>query len=106
MFKIEEGLIASYRLSLRLSKVIARLPATILASRRKANLEQLDTAMKERASLLKDILVNGAVPGQCSFVGVNELKNVTKPFAVHFYALKKAVDTASRASKKVKKQER
>ena len=71
----------------------------------KASLEKVDIVMKERASLLKDILVNGTVPGQSSFIGVNELKNVIKSFHVHFFALKKAVDTASRARKKVKKQE-
>ena len=105
LLKIEEGRIASYRLSLRMSKVIARLPATILASRRKASLEEMDIVMKERASLLKDIVVNGTVPGQSSFIGVNELHNVIKSCRVHFFALLKAVDTASRARKKVKKQE-
>ena len=99
-------MIASYRLSLRLSKAIARLPATILASRRKASLEEMDIVMKERVSLLKDILVNGTVPGQSSLIGVNELSNVINPFHVRFFALKKAVGTASRAGKKVKKQER
>ena len=105
LLKIEEGFIASHRLSLKMSKVIARLPATILASRRKARVEKLDIVMKERASLLKDVLVNATVPGQSSFIGVNELKNVIKSFHVHFIALRKAVDTASRAGKKVKKQE-
>ena len=104
-FKIEDSLVASYRLSLRLSKVIARLPATILASRRKASLEEMDIVMKERASLLKDIVVHRTVPGQSGFTGVNELNNVIKSFRVHLFAVVKAVDTASRARKKVKKQE-
>ena len=95
---------ASYRLSLRLRKVIARLPAAILASRRKASLEEMDTVMKERASLLKHIVVNGTVPGPSSFIGVSELNNVIKSFHVHFFALQKAVDTANRACRKVKKQ--
>ena len=102
---IEQGLMASYRLSLRLRKVIARLPATILASRRKASLEEMDIVMKERASLLKDIVVHGTVPGQSGFNGVNELNNVIKSFRVHLFAVVKAVDTASRARRKVKKQE-
>ena len=105
LLKIEEGFIASYRLSLRMSKVIARLPATILASRRKASLEEMDIVMKERASLLKDIVVHRTGPGQSGFIGVNELNNVIKSFRVHLFAVVKAVDTASRARKKVKKQE-
>ena len=105
LLKIEEGFIASHRLSLRMSKVIARLPATILASRRKASLEEMDIVMKERASLLKDIVVHGTGPGQSGFIGVNELNNVIKSFRVHLFAVVKAVDTASRARKKVKKQE-
>ena len=76
MFKIEDILVASYRLSLRLSKVIARLPATILASRRKASLEEMDIVMKERVSLRKHIVVNGTLPGQSSFSGVNALNKL------------------------------
>ena len=94
-----------YRLSLRLSKVIARLPATILASRRKASLEEMDIVMKERAPLLKHIVVHGTLPGQSSFIGVNELKNVIKSFRVRFHDLKKAVGMPSRGRTKVKTQE-
>ena len=81
------------------------MPATILASRRKASLEEMDAVMKERAPLLKHLVAHGTLPGQSSFVDVNELKDVIKSFHVHFHDLKKAVETTSRARKKVKKQE-
>ena len=58
LYKVEEALRGSYALSLKLSKVIAHLPATILGSRHKASLEDMDIVMKERESLLKHIAIN------------------------------------------------
>ena len=55
----------------------------------------------EWASLLKHTVVNGTLPCQSSFIGVNELKNVITSLHVHFHDLKKAVDMASRGRKKV-----
>ena len=57
LYKVE-ALRGSYVLSLKLSKVIAHLPATILGSRHKASLEDMDIVMKERESLLKHIAIN------------------------------------------------
>ena len=57
LYKVEEALRGSYVLSLKLSKVIAHLPATILGSRHKASLEDMDIVMKERESLLKHIAI-------------------------------------------------
>ena len=72
LYKVEVALRGSYVLSLKLSKVIAHLPATILGSRHKASLEDMDIVMKERESLLKHIAINGAVPGQSTAIGVHE----------------------------------
>ena len=105
LIKIEDGLIGSYRLSLRLSKVIARLPATILGSRHRASLEEIDIVMKERASPLNHTVVNGTLPGQSSFIGINDLNNVIKSFHVHLDDLKKAVGMSSRGRTKVGTQE-
>ena len=58
LYKVEEALRGSCVLSLKLSKVIAHLPATILGSRHKASLEDMDIVMKERESLLKHIAIN------------------------------------------------
>ena len=58
LYKVEEALRGSYVLSLKFSKVIARLPATILGSRHKASLEDMDIVMKEREPLLKHLAIN------------------------------------------------
>ena len=73
LYKVE-ALRGSYVLSLKLSKVIAHLPATILGSRHKANLQEMDFVMKEWESLLTHITINGALPGQSTATGVVELK--------------------------------
>ena len=55
----------SYGMALKLSKVIAQLPATILGSKRKDTLKDIDiVVVKEQASLLKHIDVNGTLPSQ------------------------------------------
>ena len=102
--KIEAALMGSSGLSLKLSKVIAQSPATVLGSNGKANMQDVETAVKEQESLLTHIIVNGTLPGQSSFIGVNDLTNVTKPFHVHLDDLTKAVDMASRGRKKVERQ--
>ena len=105
LYKVEEALRGSYVLSLKLSKVIAHLPATILGSRHKASLEDMDTVMKERESLLKHKAINGALPGQSTAIGVHELKNVLESCQVHFDDLRKALDMAAPLLKKVEEQE-
>ena len=77
--KAEEALKGSYILSLKLNKVVAQLPATILASTHKASLEKMDIVGKEQESQLRHISIHGALPGQSRFIGINELKNVLKP---------------------------
>ena len=99
MCKVEEALKGSCGLALNLSKVIAQLPDTALGSNDKVNMQDMEIAVKEQESLTH-IIVNGTLPGQSNFIGVNELKNVIKSFHVHFIALRKAVDTASRAGKR------
>ena len=103
--KIEAALMGSYGLSLRLSKLIAQLPATVLGSNDQVNMQDMEIAVKEQESLLTHIIVNGALPGQSSSIGVNDLTTVIKSFHVHFDDLKNAVDMARPGRKKVKKQE-
>ena len=64
MCKVGEALKGSYGMALKLSKVIAQLLATILGSKRKGSLKEIDIVAKEQASLLKHIDVNGTLPGQ------------------------------------------
>ena len=103
--KVEEALKGSYGLALNLSNVIAQLPATVLGSKDKDSLEEIDTVVKEPESPLKRIAINGTLPGQSTAIGVNELKNVFEPCHVHFDDLKKALDMATPLLKKVEKQE-
>ena len=103
--KAEEALKGSYILSLKLNKVVAQLPATILASTHKASLEKMDIVGKEQESQLRHISIHGALPGQSRFIGINELKNVLKIFHLHFDDVKKAVEMATPLLRKVEKQE-
>ena len=48
----------------------------------------------------------GPCQARARLFGVDDLKNVIKPFQVHFDDLKKAAYMASPGRKKVKKQER
>ena len=98
--KIEAALMGSYGLSLRLSKVSAQSLATALGSNDKVNTQDMEVAVKEQESLLTHIIVNGTLPSQSSFIGVNELKNVINSLHVHFSAVKKAVGTAGKGVKK------
>ena len=52
--------------------------ATILGSKHKVSLEEIDIAVKEQASLLKHLAINVALPGQSRAIGVDELMNVLK----------------------------
>ena len=55
----------SYGMALKLSKVIAQLPATILGSKHRDTLKEIDIiVVKEQASLLKHIDINGTLPSQ------------------------------------------
>ena len=103
--KTEEALRGSYALSLRLSKVIAHLPGTVLGANHRSSLEKMETVGKEQESLLKHIAINGASPGQSKLIGVSELKNVLKSFQMHFDDLKKALEMASPLLKKLDRQE-
>jgi len=70
------------------------------------SLAEIDiVVVKEQESPLEDIAINGTLPGQSKAIGVNELKNVPKPFQVHFGDLKKALGMATSLLKKVDKQE-
>jgi hypothetical protein len=62
--KVEEALKGSYGLALRLSKAIAQLPATVLGSKHRGSLEEIDTVVKEQESLLKHIAITGTFPGK------------------------------------------
>ena len=84
MCKVEEALKGSYGMALKLSKVIAQLLATILGSKHKGSVEKFDSVVKEQASLLKHIAINGTLPGQSRAIGVNELKNALKSHQVQF----------------------
>ena len=103
--KAEEALTGSYVLSLKFSKVIAHLPATILGSEHKRNLDEMDTVMKQRESLLTHIAINGALPGQSTAIGVIELKKCDQVIFMHFDDLKRALEMANHLLKKVDTQE-
>ena len=103
--KTEEALRGSYGLSLKLSKVITQLPATVLGSTHKASLEKMDIVGKEQESQLRHISIHGTLPGQSRLIGVNELKTLIKSFQLHFDDLKKAVEMAAPLLKKVEKQQ-
>ena len=94
-----------HALVLRLSKVIAHLPPTVLGSKHKRSLEEIDVGVKEHESMLKHIAINGTLPDQSRAIGVNELKNVIKSFQVLVDDLKKALGMAAPLLKKVEKQE-
>ena len=103
--KVEEALKGSYALPLKLGRVVAQLPATILASTHKASLEKMDIVGKEPESQLRHISIHGTLPGQSRILSSNELKNVLKSFQLHFDDLKKAVEMATPLLRKVEKQE-
>ena len=90
---------------MKLTKVIAQLLAAILGSKYKGSLEEIDIVVKEQASLLKHIAINGTLPGQSRAIGVDELKNVLESCQVHFDDLRKALDMAAPLLKKVEEQE-
>ena len=53
LYKVEVALKGSYGLSLKLSKVIAQLPATALGSKHRGSLEEIDIVVKEQEPLLR-----------------------------------------------------
>ena len=103
--KVEEALKGSYGLALSLSKVIAQLLATVLGSKDKGNVEEIDIVVKDQDSLLKHIAINGALLGQSTAIGVNELKNAIESCQVHVGDWGKALYMAAPLLKKVEKQE-
>jgi len=50
--------------ALELSKAIAQLPATVLGSKHKGSLAEIDIVVKEQESPLEDITINGTRPEQ------------------------------------------
>ena len=92
-------------MSLKLSKVITQLPATVLGSTHEASLEKMDIVGKEQVSQLRHISIHGTLPGQSRHIGVNELKALLKSCQVHFDDLRKALDMSAPLLKKVAKQE-
>ena len=103
--QVEEALKGSNGLALSLSKAIAQLPATVLGSKDKDSLEEIDIVVKEQESPLKHIAINGALPGQSTAIGVNELKKVLESCQVRFDDLRKTLDMAAPLLKMVEKQE-
>ena len=75
MCKTEEALKGSHGVALKLSKAIAQLPATVLGSKHKGSLAEIDIVVKEQESPLEDIAITVTLPGQTRAIGVNELKN-------------------------------
>ena len=106
MCKTEEALKGSHGVALKLSKAIAQLPATVLGSKHKGSLAEIDIVVKEQESPLEDIAINGTLPGQSRAIGVNELKNVIKSSQVQFDDLKKALDMATPLREKVEEQKK
>ena len=64
MCKTEEALRGSHGVALELSKAIAQLPATVLGSKHKGSLAEIDIVVKEQESPLEDIAINGTRPEQ------------------------------------------
>ena len=54
-------------------------------------MQDMEIAVKENEPLLTHINVNGTLPGQSSFIGVNDLTTVIKSFHVHLDDLTNAV---------------
>ena len=82
------------------------MPATVLGSKHKGSLAEIDIVVKEQESPLEDIAINGTLPGQSRAIGVNELKNVAKSSQVQFDDLKKALDMATPLREKVEEQKK
>ena len=64
MCNTEEALRGSHGVALELSKAIAQLPATVLGSKHKGSLAEIDIVVKEQESPLEDITINGTRPEQ------------------------------------------
>ena len=77
MCKVEDALKGSYGLASKLSKVIAQLPATVLGSKHKGNVQEVDIVVKEQASLLNHIAINGALQ-ECAQVTLCPCTKVEK----------------------------
>ena len=101
MCKTEEALKGSHGVAVKLSKAIAQLPATVLGSKQKGSLAEIDIVVKEQESPLEDIAINVTLPGQARAIGVKELKNALKSSQEQFDDLKKALDMATPLREKV-----
>ena len=66
-----------YGLASKLCKVVAQFPATVLGSKHKGNLQEIDIVVKEQASLLNHIAINGALQ-ECAQVTLCPCKKVEK----------------------------
>ena len=77
MCKVEEALKGPYGLASKLGKVVAQMPASILGSKHKGNLQEIDIVVKEQASLLNHIAINGALQ-ECAQVTLCPCKKVEK----------------------------
>ena len=66
-----------YGLASKLRKVVAQLPATVLGSKHKGNVQEIDIVVKEQASLLNHIAINGALQ-ECAQVTLCPCKKVEK----------------------------
>ena len=64
MCNTEEALRGSHGVALELCKAIAQLPATVLGSKHKGSLAEIDIVVKEQESPLEDITINGTRPEQ------------------------------------------
>ena len=64
LYKVEEALRGSHGVALELSKAIAQLPATVLGSKHKGSLAEIDIVVTEQESPLEDIAINGTRPEQ------------------------------------------
>ena len=77
MCKVEETLSFFYGLVSKLRKVVAQLPATVLGSKHKGNVQEIDIVVKGQASLLNHIAINGALQ-ECAQVTLCPCKKVEK----------------------------
>ena len=100
------GIEGSHGVAVELSKAIAQLPATVLGSKHKGSLAEIDIVEKEQESPLEDIAINVTLPGQTRAIGVNELKNALKLAQEQFDDLKKALDMATPLREKVEEQKK